>query len=399
MPNTARLVEAASFTIDPRGTGQMLIKLIDAGEGSSAIYPAEALQEAATDNAFTSGLHMYLDHATESHRGPHGERSIRDLASVLTEDATWDDSQHALVSAAKPIAGYESLLESLAPHVGLSISALAEVDPPEQVGGKPIFRRFVAVESVDWVTHAGRGGAVMGIVESANLTEANTEDRRNQLTRAVCDMYEDRAADIYAWVQDFDDVARTVWYGTGGATWEQSYTVADDDLSVALTGERTEVRPITQFVPVTSTASITETHKEKHMPEITQAELDAATVRLNEATARAEAAEAKLAEAEHAKTVTEARKTATAKVTAATEGLPAPVVARIASAVEARIDSELPADIDAQITAAIEAEKTYLAAVVPSSGLTGFGQSVTESATQQAPKRTHNAFGRKIQEA
>ena len=43
MPNTARLVEAASFTIDPRGTGQMLIKLIDAGEGSSAIVlPAQA---------------------------------------------------------------------------------------------------------------------------------------------------------------------------------------------------------------------------------------------------------------------------------------------------------------------------------------------------------------------
>ena len=134
------------------------------------------------------------------------------------------------------------------------------------------------------------------------------------------------------------------------------------------------------------------------MPEITQAELDAATVRLNEATARAEAAEAKLAEAEHAKTVAEARKTATTKVTAATEGLPAPVIARITAAIEARIDGELPADIDAQITAAIEAEKAYLAAVVPSSGLTGFGQSVTESATQQ-PKRTHNAFGRKIQEA
>ena len=41
---TARLTEAASFTIDPRGTGQMLIKLIDAGEGSSAVYPAEALR-------------------------------------------------------------------------------------------------------------------------------------------------------------------------------------------------------------------------------------------------------------------------------------------------------------------------------------------------------------------
>ena len=135
------------------------------------------------------------------------------------------------------------------------------------------------------------------------------------------------------------------------------------------------------------------------MPTIDQAELDrlhAQEAALAEATKRAEEAEAKLTEAALAKTVAEAREQVATKVAEAAKDLPAPMIARITHQVQADITESLPADIDARITAAVEAERTYLASVTESEGLKGFGQAVAESIAPA--KRTHNAFGRKIQE-
>lgn len=396
-----KLSEVAGLSLDPRGTGKMLVKIIDAGEGSSADYPADVLKQAEADGVFAAGLHMYLDHADDSRRGVHGERSVRDLASVLTSNATYDDTENALVAEAQAVAGYESTLEALAPHVGLSISALVEVDPPARPGGKPVARRFLVAESVDWVVHAGRGGAVMAILESAApIVEAATQDRRDQLDRIIGATYADRSRDVWAYVHDFDDINRIVWFAVSGTSYAQSYEIADDDQSVTLTGERTEVRPVTQYVPVVSTAGVTETEslKEELMPEITQAELDALNTRLSEAQKRAEEAEAKIADAEKARLTAESRAAVAAKVTTATEGLPVSMVARIHAAVETHVGETVPDNIDATITAAIEAEKAYAATLANTTGLVGFGQTVAESAPTQ-PIRTRNAFGREIKES
>ena len=172
----AEVKHGEALTLDPRGTGRFLVRIIDEGEGSSAVYPAAALQKAAEERVFAAGTHMYLDHAPDSRRGVHGERSIRDLASVLTSDAVYDPTSRALVGEAQAVAGWEHTLEGLAPHVGLSISGLAEVEPPADQGGKPIVTQLLAAESVDWVVKAGRGGAVMAILESAgHASEAADE--------------------------------------------------------------------------------------------------------------------------------------------------------------------------------------------------------------------------------
>jgi len=164
-------------------------------------------------------------------------------------------------------------------------------------------------------------------------------------------------------VHDFDDINQTVWFAVSGTSYAQSYEIADDDQSVTLTGERTEVRPVTQYVPVVSTAGVTETEslKEELMPEITQAELDALNTRLSEAQKRAEEAEAKIADAEKARLTAESRAAVAAKVTTATEGLPVSMVTRIHAAVETHVGETVPDNIDATITAAIEAEKAYAA--------------------------------------
>lgn len=385
-----------TLSLDPRGTGKFLVRIIDEGEGSSAIYTREALQR-AVGRHFAAGTHMYLDHAPDSRRGVHGERSVRDLASVLTTDAYYSDDG-ALVAEAQALPGYEATLEALAPHVGLSISAVAEVDPPTTPGGKPTVSQFLAVESVDWVVKAGRGGKVMAILESAGTPtiEATANERRDQLSAAVRAAYAS-GPDEYAWVRDFDDNA--VVFEFGDQLYSQPYTVTDDDLTATLTGQRTEVRAVTQYVPAHSAGvATTESPKEELMPEITQAELDALNTRATDAEKRAETAEAALAEAEKAKRTTEARKAAAAKVAEAAKDLPDSMVARITATVEAQVGETLPDDIDQTVTAAVEAERQYLASITESSRLTGFGATTT---TESAPRarRTHNAFGREIKES
>lgn len=383
-----------ALTLDPRGTGRFLVRIIDEGEGSSAVYPAAALEAAASARIFPAGTHMYLDHAPDSRRGVHGERSIRDLASVLTSDAVYDPNSRALVGEAQAVAGWEHTLEGLAPHVGLSISGLAEVEPPADLGGKPIVTQLLAAESVDWVVKAGRGGAVLAILESAPASEAATDDRRDQLQRAVRATYPPTSDDTWTGVRDFDDSARTVWFHADNALWQQPYEVAADDLTVTLTGTRLEVRAVTQFVPVSSTAGVTEgntTTKEESMPEISQAELDALHNQLAAANERAEAAEAKIAEAAAA-TI---KATNTARITEATKDLPEQMATRIANLFAGRADEVTEADL----TAAVDAEKAYALSLTESGRLTGFGATKTDTAQTVESRGTYtNAFGRTIEE-
>ena len=383
-----------ALTLDPRGTGRFLVRIIDEGEGSSAVYPAAALQKAAEERVFAAGTHMYLDHAPDSRRGVHGERSIRDLASVLTSDAVYDPTSRALVAEAQAVAGWEATLENLAPHVGLSISGLAEVEPPADQGGKPIVTQLLAAESVDWVVKAGRGGAVLAILESAPIVEAATDDRREQLQRAVRATYPPND-DTWAGVRDFDDVARTVWFHADNALWQQPYEVAADDLSVTLTGTRLEVRAVTQFVPASSTAGVvSESFEEENMPTIDQAELD----RLHEQAAQLEAitkerdeANAKLAEAAAA-TI---KATNTARIAEATKDLPEQMATRIANLFAGRADEVT----EAEVTQAKDAEVAYLAALTESGRLTGFGATKTDTAPVIESRGTYtNAFGRTIEE-
>lgn len=383
-----------ALTLDPRGTGRFLVRIIDEGEGSSAVYPAAALEAAASARIFPAGTHMYLDHAPDSRRGVHGERSIRDLASVLTSDAVYDPNSRALVGEAQAVAGWERTLEGLAPHVGLSISGLAEVEPPADLGGKPIVTQLLAAESVDWVVKAGRGGAVLAILESAPASEAATDDRRDQLQRAVRATYPPTSDDTWTGVRDFDDSARTVWFHADNTLWQQPYEVAADDLTVTLTGTRLEVRAVTQFVPVSSTAGVTEgntTTKEESMPEISQAELDALHNQLAAANERAEAAEAKIAEAAAA-TI---KATNTARITEATKDLPEQMATRIANLFAGRADEVTEADL----TAAVDAEKAYALSLTESGRLTGFGATKTDTAQTVESRGTYtNAFGRTIEE-
>ncbi len=167
-----------------RNAYRFLVKVIDVGEGTSAVYTEAALIEAAASRVFRAGTHMYLDHAGMNKRGPHGERSVRELASTLATDAVYDPALKALVAEVSAFADFGPSLEALAPHVGLSVSATAEVAPPLVHGGKPVVSRFVSVESVDWVVKAGRGGEVLAVLESAAAVSSAAAPRVRRTTNA-----------------------------------------------------------------------------------------------------------------------------------------------------------------------------------------------------------------------
>src|SRR5690625_6762834 len=81
-----KLIESAKLGAKKDGR-TWRCRLISAGQGSSAYYPAEALAEYGP-KALPKGTHIYLNHPTESEvweRG--GVRDIRDFAGVLMEDA------------------------------------------------------------------------------------------------------------------------------------------------------------------------------------------------------------------------------------------------------------------------------------------------------------------------
>lgn len=153
----------------PDSGGRMLIQLITPGVGTYGMYPATTLEAAAGERVFPAGTQMYLDHQGEAEKFDRAMvgRSVRDLAAVLTEDARW--TGQALVAEARVFGPFAESLKQMAPDIGVSISAYAEVTP----GNPPIVNRLVEAQSVDFVARAGRGGRVLEVMESArSVTEA-----------------------------------------------------------------------------------------------------------------------------------------------------------------------------------------------------------------------------------
>jgi hypothetical protein len=158
-----RLLEATA----PGTTGAVRrnVQIITPGWGSSGYYSAEVLEAAAKDKVIPAGTHMYLNHASESERTDRPERDVEKIAAVLVEDATWDGTR--LSAPADLMGPHAELIEALAPYIGVSISGSATDITVGEAEGRtgPIIEGLAHVESVDFVTHAGRGGMVL--LESA----------------------------------------------------------------------------------------------------------------------------------------------------------------------------------------------------------------------------------------
>lgn len=260
---------------EAKADGSYRIQVISPGWGSSGYYSAQVLEAAAKAKVWPKGTHVYFDHPTATEDEERPARSVKDLAAVLTEDATPGDGG-ALFAAIKPAGLGKTVLDNDAfrSAVGVSVRASAEGDIGEAAGktGWVVSEIFPGTfNSVDLVTHAGRGGMILESARAAQVTEAGEldSDRRDKFRNAVRDAYASEGVDV--WVEDYDDttVYWDRWGGDNPGTFSQTYSETDD--AVELTGDPVEVRVKRTYVPVTEAERAPELTREAAIRQVREA--------------------------------------------------------------------------------------------------------------------------------
>jgi hypothetical protein len=402
---------------------RILVTLATPGWGSSGYYSPQVLEAAAGDQVFPAGTPCHVDHPRRSDDVELPERSVETMAAVLAEDARWDAATGELVAEAK-LFPHKAWLADMAGSIGMSIIADADVREAEVEGRSGrVIERLVQGRSVDFVTKAGRGGR-FSVAESARpeqverravragVAEATVEDTRQALSEVV--RAEHGGTDGWAYVEDFDDT--TVWFSAdgpdGSATWQQTYSGGSTG-AVALTGEPTQVRRRTTYVPVTESGR--NTQEGAPMPTISESE----HTRLTEAERRVPALEAERDQATQRATAAESERDQAREQLAGLQRADAarPVIESVlaesevlADATRARVAREslreLPVtesgDLDEaklrdQVKAAREAAETEVGAYVSEAGQPrGLGSTVHESAKDDGPDEFAGIFSQPI---
>ncbi len=189
---TVRLVESVNADTDRtpqiislleksvREDGTAPIKILKPGWGSSGWY-SEELIERDGPNVFCDGTQMGWDHMTEAEFEDRPEGKMDNLAAVLEGDSWWDahgPEGPGLYGNSRVFSDYRGKIDEMAPYIGTSISTSGVVEADkagnviegEREGRKgPIIKELLKnnFTSVDFVTKAGAGGAVLQLFESA----------------------------------------------------------------------------------------------------------------------------------------------------------------------------------------------------------------------------------------
>lgn len=162
------------------------LKIIAPGWGSSGHYSPDVLKRDGP-NVFTRETKMFWDHPTITEERDRPERSLKELAAVLVEDAHYSDTHPngpGLYSRARALQGYKEAITELAPYMGASIRAYGtgKTGTVEGRTGK-VIESITDKASVDFVTVPGAGGKVCSLFEAArggvvSKTEENEVDLR-----------------------------------------------------------------------------------------------------------------------------------------------------------------------------------------------------------------------------
>jgi hypothetical protein len=291
------------------------IDLITPGWGSSGYYSPQVLEAAGHDHVFPAGTHMYIDHPTATEDMDRPERSIRDLAAVLQEDATWNAERQTLRSTALVFGPYQPLVAEMKDAIGVSIRAGGDIELGEAEGRKGrIVTKLIHGTSADFVTRAGRGGKITALLESARtqLAEARNvgQHLESRLHQDFTNRADDMAANGHLTRDERIHLSNAVGQGLSafaGHLEEHAPQLYQRDIYDEPTATKPDVSEnATTTVPADSGAGTPTPKKEGLVPELTEAEV----TQLRESAARAEAAERQLAESTARLAALQARDTA-----------------------------------------------------------------------------------------
>jgi hypothetical protein len=182
-PITETVIELRERAL--REDGTMFIKIIGPGKGSSGRYSREVL-ERDIPKVFPKGTHMYADHPTATEEAERPERSIQDLAAVFVDDPVYlvdgPEGEGSYVSV-KPFPDHVGAVEAKASSIGVSINGNGNATFGKD--GVPDITAITEGHSVDFVTKAGAGGAIVSLKEAARAAKtAGTTLQENQVTEA-----------------------------------------------------------------------------------------------------------------------------------------------------------------------------------------------------------------------
>lgn len=159
--------------------GSAFLKLIAPGWGSSGYYGAPMLERDGP-KVFPKGTKNFWNHQTEAEEDARPEGDLRDLASVLTEDAKYDAKGPAgpgLYAKAKVFEDFRQPVDDLAKHIGMSIRATGKAKEGKAEGKTgPIIEELTRGISVDYVTSPGAGGQVLQLFEAARKGRNNPSE-------------------------------------------------------------------------------------------------------------------------------------------------------------------------------------------------------------------------------
>ena len=154
--------------------GSAYLKLIAPGWGSSGYY-SEQLLKRDGPAVFKAGTKNFWNHQTDAEEAARPEGDLRDLASVLTEDAKYDAEGAAgpgLYARAKVFEEFRQPVDDLAKHIGMSIRATGTAKEGTAEGRKgPIIEKLTSGISVDYVTTPGAGGKILQLFEAARAAK------------------------------------------------------------------------------------------------------------------------------------------------------------------------------------------------------------------------------------
>lgn len=165
------VIRESSGSLKSGKDGQYRIRLIGSDvQGSSGYYPRDVIERDGP-TAWPAGTKIYADHPSMDEIENRPERSVRNIAGYLLEDAVMEqDGLYANVQFGRD---YRTLVEDFHSVLGMSIYAGGEIEESEDESGN-IVRKVSSIypsptNSVDLVTVAGAQGAI---------TEALTESFR-----------------------------------------------------------------------------------------------------------------------------------------------------------------------------------------------------------------------------
>lgn len=174
--------EAFGAVTSTQGGGKYRIKVIQAGQGSSAFYPSAILERDGA-KAFPAGTKIFANHPTEQESYERPERDVTKIVGKTLTDAFYEDG--ALYADVYFSEKFASHIDEFKDTLGMSIYASGgfEVKEVENQPVKVLTEFFDdPFNSIDVVTVPGAGGAIMERLTESYKRAVSVEEPTVALT-------------------------------------------------------------------------------------------------------------------------------------------------------------------------------------------------------------------------